>query len=417
MTSILDRRSLRLADVVAVDPPTWFGETLPRLIAENGELARSAVYRLGLQPMLIEVVDDGVEVASGVIGGSGGQSIADQAVDEPLVVTLSPAAFSDWVNWIANVQRLMMSGDLTFCGGSQWSLLGWQLVLRTLTHGVPVHEPGSVTFVDRSGQTLDLHRIFGPDDDPADIRHFLSEAGYLHLRGWLDPQDMAVIAQDIERAVSLYAPGDGRSWWATLESGEEVCVRMLRFIEHSERTAAILGGPIWERVREAIGGGQLVAPQVSGNVIEGLIKPIGVVSGLSDVPWHRDCSLGSHPFKCSGVVAGISVTEGTIETGLLRAVAGSHRTATVDDPEWAWNDLPVVPLPTQVGDITVHLPCTIHEALPPRVRPRKVMYTGFGCPDVGDIAYAGALPARDVRNEAHKLVSQPDNATRTGPTA
>ena len=27
-----------------------------------------------------------------------------------------------------------------------------------------------------------------------------------------------------------------------------------------------------------------------GNVIEALIKPVGVVEGISDVPWHKDCS-------------------------------------------------------------------------------------------------------------------------------
>ena len=28
------------------------------------------------------------------------------------------------------------------------------------------------------------------------------------------------------------------------------------------------------------------------NVIEALVKPIGVVEGISDLPWHKDCSLG-----------------------------------------------------------------------------------------------------------------------------
>ena len=46
-----------------------------------------------------------------------------------------------------------------------------------------------------------------------------ASAGFLHLRGWLDPADMATIADDIDRAVPTYSKGDGRSWWATTNDG------------------------------------------------------------------------------------------------------------------------------------------------------------------------------------------------------
>jgi hypothetical protein len=176
-----------------------------------------------------------------------------------------------------------------------------------------------------------------------------------------------------------------------------------------------LGSETWDRIRLAIAGDEeLVRAPVEGNVIEGLFKPVGVAKGISDVPWHRDCSFGAHPYKCSGVVVGISVTGGDRETGLLRVVAGSHRAATLDDPAWRGNDLPVVPLSTEVGDVTVHVACTCHEALPPRSVGRKVMYTGFGLPPNGDIDQAAASRTR-LRDEAHKLVSQPPNADRDQP--
>src|SRR4029453_3040276 len=136
--------------------------------------------------------------------------------------------------------------------------------------------------------------------------HFLREAGYLHLRGWLDPADMAVIAQDIDRALASDEEGDGRAWGSTLAGDEE-----------------------------------LVQAPVEGNCIEALAKPVGVATGISDVPWPRDCSLGGHPYKCGGTVVGISVTGGTEQTGLLRAVAGSHRAATLSEPTWGGNDPPV----------------------------------------------------------------------------
>ena len=61
------------------------------------------------------------------------------------------------------------------------------------------------------------------------------------------------------------------------------------------------------------------------NRIEALFKPIGVVEGISDVPWHKDCSLGRHSYECCNLTCGISVTGADATSGQLRVVAGSHR--------------------------------------------------------------------------------------------
>ncbi len=58
---------------------------------------------------------------------------------------------------------------------------------------------------------------------------------------------------------------------------------------------------------------------------EALVKPIGVVAGISDVPWHKDCSLGRHSYECCGLTLGISVAGADARSGQLRVVAGSHR--------------------------------------------------------------------------------------------
>ena len=403
----LDRRQRRFADVVPVVAADWFEASLPGLLARHGDLATRAARRFNLPPLTIKVGP----VLAGLALRRG--QLVPVASSDGLVVEVSDDGFSDWVHHIRNVQSLTVSGDLRYTGGSLGTLLTWQLVLRAITDGTPVHEPGSVTFTDRHGAPLDLRRAFAPDDDPTDIAHFVREAGFLHLRGWLDPADMATIAADMDRAAASYRPDDGRSWWATLDSGDEVCVRMRYFVEHSEATATLLGSETWDRLRLAIAGDEeLLRAPVDGNIIEGLFKPVGVAKGISDVPWHRDCAFGGHPYKCSGVVVGVSVTGGDRQTGLLRVVAGSHRAATLDDPRWHGNDLPVVPLATDVGDVTVHVHCTCHEALPPRSIGRKVMYTGFGLPDNGDAPLVSAAERRDLRNEVHKVVSQPPNALR-----
>ena len=47
---------------------------------------------------------------------------------------------------------------------------------------------------------------------------------------------------------------------------------------------------------------------IEGNIIEALVKPIGVVRGISDLPWHKDCSIGRHSYRCCGITVGVSVT-------------------------------------------------------------------------------------------------------------
>ena len=121
-----------------------------------------------------------------------------------------------------------------------------------------------------------------------------------------------------------------------------------------------------------------------GDAAEGLLKKIGVVEGISDVSWHKDCAMGGHSRHCCGLTVGISVTGAGSENGELGVVAGSHR-ANVGLLGVTGLDLPRLPLPTRTGDITVHCSCTLHMSRQPVSRERRVVYTGFGlAPRVGD---------------------------------
>lgn len=66
--------------------------------------------------------------------------------------------------------------------------------------------------------------------------------------------------------------------------------------------------------------------------------------------------------------------------------------------------LPVVAVPTEPGDITVHLSCMLHESTPPLVEERRVMYTMFSCPPREESDDDG-LAAPDLREKAYKLLS------------
>jgi hypothetical protein len=183
------------------------------------------------------------------------------------------------------------------------------------------------------------------------------------------------------------------------------------FQEHSPTTAALLEGDALARIGALTGDGYV--PRRLGNRIEALVKPIGVVEGISDVPWHKDCSLGMHSYNCCSLTVGVSVTGADAVSGQLRVVAGSHRALVQTAFVRRESALPIVDLATETGDATVHCSCTLHMAQPPVERERKVMYTGFGLPPLGPPSeertrVLDSMSA--VRESSYKNVSQPPAA-------
>jgi hypothetical protein len=77
-------------------------------------------------------------------------------------------------------------------------------------------------------------------------------------------------------------------------------------------------------------------------------------------------------------------------SGQLHALAGSHRALIWAGMLQPRTELEDIPLPTQTGDVTVHLSCTQHMAQPPTERERRVMYTGFSLPSADPTAAAEA---------------------------
>ena len=132
------------------------------------------------------------------------------------------------------------------------------------------------------------------------------------------------------------------------------------------------------------------------------------------MPWHKDCSLGRHSYECCSLTVGVSVTGAGPGSGQLHAIAGSHRVrvwpSLLDTDELG---LPDVSLATEVGDVTVHLSCTLHRAEPPTERERRVLYTAFRLPPPN--ADATRLARRRLmqtaRERAPLTTDQPGSAT------
>jgi len=81
--------------------------------------------------------------------------------------------------------------------------------------------------------------------------------------------------------------------------------------------------------------------------------------------------------------------------------------ARIRHPGQVVDDLEAIDLPTRTGDVTVHLSCTQHMSQAPKVRTRKVLYTGFGQqPADAEAATRNRLRLDVVRSKTHTSVSQ-----------
>jgi hypothetical protein len=406
----IDLRTRDDVDVESVDVADFFSRALPDLARERSELAVPGARELGVRPLTVEtaagtwtlsIEDEQVRVRA----GGGGQAMVRLGDDE----------VTDIVHDRRTPMTLMAAGTLDMPDGELGDFLDWWVVLRSLLDARAVHTAGAVTFTDRDGGALDLRRSFSVDDDPAQLAYYLGEAGYLHLTEVFTIAEMAQVSADIDEALPRYHDGDGRSWWATTSDGEQRAVRLQRFQEESAATAALLQDDRLLRLATLTGDGHLPREQ-GGNKIEALVKPIGVVKGISDLPWHKDCSLGRHSSRCCSLTVGISVTGADERSGQLGVVAGSHR-ALVQPAFFrdSWG-LPAVPLPTRTGDVTVHCSCTLHMSHAPVERERRVMYTDFVLPPrAGDDPAPSSAGAIDrVRERAYKVVSQVPSSVRPG---
>lgn len=392
----VDLRTRTDREQVPVDVGVFFRETLPSKLDAHHHLTASGASELGLEDFCIEV--DGAphtltwnEDRCSIVPGHNGSAR----------VRLSADQLTDIVNDQSTPIALMSNALLDMPEGGLPDFLNWWLVLRSALDGCRLHATGDVNF------TMDTHRSFTLDDSDEDMRRFLEEAGYLHIRGFFSEEEMAAVAADFPKAAQNYEKGDVQAWFAETHDGNEHLVRMEGFDRYSETALSLINEDRFLRVAGIPGCGHEVVRE-PGNLISALHKPIGVVKGISDLPWHKDCSLGRHSYECCNLVIGISVDGANAECGQLRVVPGSHRALMWPAPcIQPGLDLQAIELPTETGDITVHLSCTLHMSDAPVKRTRKVLYTGFGqaAPDA-ELARANRERISKVRGKTHTTMSQ-----------
>ncbi len=393
----VDLRTQVDAEMPPVEAGVFFRETLPSLLDSHHALIEPGARELPLAEFCIETSGepwtlawhgDRVSVEAGHASGAAR-------------VRLTHEQLSDIVHDQTTPIALMSNRLLDMPEGGLPDFLNWWLVLRSALEARPIHARGAVTF------DTSTSRSFTPDDSDDEMRAFLEQAGYLHIRGLFSEEEMAAVEADYAVAAPHFAKGDNRAWFATTKDGVEHLVRMEGFDRYSKTTVELIDTDRFQRIGRIPGIGH-ESRRAPGSRVGALIKPIGVVKGISDVPWHKDCSLGRHSYECCSLTVGISVSGADADSGQLRVVPGTHRALVWPAPCMQPGlDLEPVDLPTQTGDVTVHLSCTQHMSQPPVTKGRKVLYTGFGQramnPEAAEIQ-RGRINA--VRQKTHTSISQ-----------
>jgi hypothetical protein len=407
----VDRRTRFEGDATALAVGEFLEERVPELLEERGVAAKRAASRLGLPSLALDVDGDVVRFD---VTGERVDVRAESKSDAALVVALDQGAFGDLMQDVSSTFGAEMMGRADVRRGSVDDFIAWEPLLRFILDGRPIYEPGSLSFRDGNGDQLNLHRSFEAHESPEEIGHFLAEAGFLHIRGMFTEAEMQAVSAELDDAIAEAAPDDGASWWAKTEAGESYPARILGFNQKSATLRALLHTERFRSLGLLTDDLYVQRDPDVGDSSEGLLKKVGVVEGISDVSWHKDCAMGGHSRSCCGLTVGISVTGATSENGELGVVAGSHR-ANVAPLGIDGVDLPRLPLPTRTGDVTIHCSCTLHMSRPPVSAERRVVYTGFGlAPRPGDDS--PSLDATETRRHRASLNDATRRVQQLGPS-
>jgi hypothetical protein len=367
----IDFRTKSFADIEPFTVEDLHGAAGAELTSANGALAGKAQEQLGLPPLVLDVDGRTCTVDKGKIS-------ADLPSEDGLVVKvpattlplLRAGAVSLWMLTLTDLRTDWMKPTLA-----------WDFALRTLFTGRPLHEAGLDGWSEPDGAGFGLDHAFTPDADDLDIGAFLVDAGFVRLRGWADPDLLPLIEREVLEAAAQAPRDNPDHLWAQMSDGTERCVRLRHAVRSSPTLAAFVASPAHERIGGLFADGHhpiLDLPHGS----EALIKPAGTIAKETDLPWHRDCTGIGCAFHCAAYIVGLPLTVTNAHTGMLRVVAGSHR-ASVPPPGISGSydsGLPIIEIPTEPGDLTIHLSCTLHGTVPSTEVERTVVYINHALP-------------------------------------
>ena len=334
------------------------------------ELARRTsrlpeAYARTLRPFAIREHESGVactyvpDATRGTIEVEAGEANAETVVELPR------ASFAQLTKDLESSAGLVYGDRVTPVRGDLMDLLQWEPAFRWMFRDRPVYDPDAVDLRDAQGRVLDPTKSFTLDDDPEEMAEFMRVVGYLWVRNVLSEDEVAELREESERRRAAAVEGDQESWWGKNEAGDAVLCRVLR-PGKEPKMRSLHGDPRLEKIASLtdVPMEHKQGPEDKDGLAL-LWKQPGVVEGLGDLPWHRDCGMGGHASMCPTAVLSVFLGPNTPEAGQIRFLPGSWQ-ASFPFAEGTDEGAPhgVAPL-AQPGDVTFHYGDGLHVAPPP----------------------------------------------------
>jgi AcrR family transcriptional regulator len=214
--------------------------------------------------------------------------------------------------------------------GKASDFMSWEPALRALYEGLPTYDP-SAPLVGSDGREIDPTTSFHRDDDPERMADFLRTTGYILVREVVPRGEIDALLAAAERLREAAREGEPTSWWGQHRDGRTILTR-------------VLNGGTEPRVRALLDDPRLLR-----------------IVGLS--AWHRDCGLGMHRDMCPLMNGSLFLRPANRETGELRFMPGSWRTAGCSIAEDAYEI--GVGIEAEPGDFALHYGDGMHAGPPP----------------------------------------------------
>lgn len=329
-------------------------KTLPDLLASDwGAVAAKAASRL---PPLALRLPDGR--AFTYAPGARGVEIVRGDGAAKTVVELDEAVWQGLRKAIETPPGVMLFGKAKVVSGEVGDFIRWETPLRVLYEKLPPYDPLE-PLIGRDGAEVDPTRSFHPDDPPERMADFLRTTGFILVRELLPAGEIEALVEAAELLRSAARPGDPTAWWGRHEDGRTLLTRVLNG-GTQPRIRALLRDP---RLLRIVALSDFALEPTDTDVIHVLFKQSGMVfDGKADNPWHRDCGLGLHRTICPVMNGSLFLRPANRETGELRFLPGSWRTAgwSVDGDGSLGVGIEAAP-----GDFALHYGDGIHAGPPP----------------------------------------------------
>ncbi len=327
---------------------------LPDRIADGwGALAATQTH--GLPPLSIRLSNGRAwcySEADGSITLSRGSEAAT-------VVELTEASWQGLWDSTETPMGLLMNQRAKILSGEATDFVQWETALRVLYEELRPWDP-TQPISDAVGNEIDAAQSFHPDDDPTRMAEFLDAAGFIHVRDVLTPADVEGLVEAASTVRRDAVDEDGRSWWSTHEDGRRTLARVLK-ADVDPRMRAF---PLDPRLVKIVGLSRFDLEPTPDQGVSVLYKQSRMASdALADQPWHRDCGLGGHKLMCPLMNGSLFLNAANRETGQLRFLPGSWRTAgfRFHDPDYQLG----VGVDAEPGDFLLHYGDGLHAGTPP----------------------------------------------------